>query len=129
VHVKSRTRVSAFWRRAQQVARQVATVVLLALLVSGPLESMIPDAHDRDVAGAQTLGDPTSHDTVPSQGDGRTDSHPIHLDHCSHSHLAGIPKSNALASESFGVAARVVTEPASLHESVVLPPHQRPPIA
>ena len=95
-----------------------------------PFEPLIADVHDQAPASSAVCGthDECTQHTPPSNGGGR-DTHPFHVDHCAHSHLAAVPATNAGDRDLLAAPKSVIGEPSGLHESIVLPPQQRPPIA
>lgn len=109
------------------------TFVGLSCLSLTPLESLIADVHHDTstasvVCSAHDTCDAQEDSSLPSDGSGR-DTHRFHVDHCAHSHLAVIPQRDG-SDRGFLAAHRdAIGEPCGLHESVVLPPQQRPPIA
>lgn len=98
-----------------------------------PFESLIADVHHDTltvsaVCGALDPCDAQEHTSPPSDGSGR-DTHRFHVDHCSHSHLAAIPLRDRSGRAHFAGRCNGIGELRGLHESIVLPPQQRPPIA
>lgn len=125
--------MSVFRRRTRELMRRLATIASLLILVAAPLESIIPDVHDRDITQAHTHAQGAHEESqnaqAPVSDDDRTDTHRFHLDHCVHPHSTAIPAQNAAVDESVDDSTTVVGQLRSLHESVVSSPHQRPPIA
>lgn len=97
-----------------------------------PFESLIADVHD-DVSPTSAACIPhdtcsaQDHTSLPSDGSER-DTHRFHVDHCSHTHLAAVPLRNGNGCAHLGAPRDGVGEPPGLHESIVLPTQQRPPI-
>lgn len=120
------------WRSKPPLRRLVTFIGMLCLSLA-PLESLMAEAHD-DTSTASVVyradGACTAHEddtSPPTDGSGR-DSHPFHVDHCAHSHLAAIPLRDANGHARLVARRAGIREPFGLHESIVLPPQQRPPI-
>lgn len=109
------------------------TLAGLLCLSFTPLEALVADVHDDTLAGSAVCGadvacNAQGHTSLPSDGSG-SDTHRFHVDHCAHSHLAGTPLNDGMVRAGLPGRRNVVGEPCGLHESIVLPPQQRPPIA
>lgn len=112
--------------------RRLTTLATALCLSFAPLESLVPDVHDGDAAAAAVCSHEASHvdHEAPSPSNGRgSGSHAFHLDHCAHSHLVAIPQAGDIDRGILATRVGVIGEPAGVHESVILPPRQRPPIA
>ena len=128
--------------------RVVALAVALCVAV-GPLEALIPDAHDGDAqamlvsvveseADLATLPSPAPKpatagelDTfAPSVPNGRRSApmHDVHVDHCSHSHLVAVAHASSPQSPR-PVDRDHVQSTERWLASVTRAPHLRPPIA
>lgn len=112
--------------------RRFLTFAAVFCLSLTPFESLIADVHHDTspvsaVCSATDSCDATVHRPPPSDGNG--DTHRFHVDHCAHSHLAAIPLRDWSGRAPFAGRRDCRGEPRDLHESIVLPPQQRPPIA
>lgn len=120
----------------------VGMIVVLGVLF-GPVEQLLPDAHDGDAAATQqghvtNDGDgtrsaaggaapralPADHQGSPAQAP----VHTSHVDHCAHSHALTLGTAVRVEAESVSAPDPYDTASARL-ESISLAPQQRPPIA
>ena len=135
-------------RRWGNLRRIVALAVALCVAV-GPLEALIPDAHDGDaqptflnVVEAHPLVSvpptnaselPTAREmdsSVPAAPEGRRSApmHDVHVDHCSHSHLVAVAHAS-LPQSPRPVDRHHVQSAERWLASVTRAPNLRPPIA
>ncbi len=135
-------RVAVTSKRRFSALRRATAVIVAFALTLGVAEAAIPDAHDSDAgyATAAVEQQPTGGiggaemaprggavpPTAPSKHD--APSHPVHVDHCTHAHVAAAAGS-AKVTEAAPAAAlpRVINDRAL--KSVVRSPLMRPPIA
>lgn len=113
--------------------RRLASTLILLCLCLSRVEALVPEVHHGDPASSvassqQALPDEPGggHAPAPSQTGG--DGHRFHLDHCAHSHLAAL-RADSGPTDPSSAFHRALGEPRGLHESIVLAPEQRPPIA
>ena len=97
-------------------------------VITAPLETLIPELHDGDAQQqliVQPVGDASASTTTPHAP---ADGHGFHVDHCYHSHLAGL----AVTADAAAVPSSKAPEfdlTTLAPPSLALPPHRRPPIA
>lgn len=121
------------WRRSKTPLRRLMTFAGVLCVSLAPFESLVADVHDNlstipAVCSADDTCDAQEHASLPSDGSGR-DTHRFHVDHCAHSHLAAVPLRDGSGRANPPAHRDGIGEPCGLHESIVLPPQQRPPIA
>jgi hypothetical protein len=113
--------------------RRVLAALLLFCFGTYGVESEVADVHDRQVAhdnGAadHNAGSAGTGSQVPRGSDSGTDSHPIHLCHCTHTH-AGVLGTAPTLTEVFRPAPPREWFSSDFSPSVRLRPPLRPPIA
>ena len=118
-------------------------------VAAGPLEALIPDAHDGDSESTVTItaaSDVRSAEVSPSEfvnrsagqmgattssspdGHRSTPVHAVHVDHCSHNHLVAVVRPSPLATPVSPDRQRAQLAALAL-PSIALSPGLRPPIA
>ncbi|MEO7682750.1 MAG: hypothetical protein ABIU86_02335 [Gemmatimonadaceae bacterium] len=108
--------------------RRLTAVLVVTSVLGGPVEFLIPDAHDGDAFAAEQTE--TGH---PQSRDGDTDrpanpNHTVHVDHCAHGHLISNVESAPKLVRADIVAAAFGRTTTRL-TGVILPPLVPPPIA
>ncbi len=133
------------WMTQDGWLRLVTALLAAVCLLVSPLEALaVPDVHDGDLAAighaaterqAGVAGSgpvQQQSESVPQPGSQSRDTlpsgHTTHVDHCVHGHLPGLMDVR-LSPLPPNHLTSVIGDPAQLHESVVLSPLQRPPIA
>lgn len=108
--------------------RRALACLALFGVITAPLETLIPELHDGDAQRqliVQSVGDVSASTTTPHAP---ASGHGFHVDHCCHSHLAGL----AVTADAAAVPSAKAPEfdlTALAPPSLALPPHKRPPIA
>ena len=122
--------------------RRVSALLLAVCFLAGPMEALIPDVHhngseleasrERSDAGVVKLVAESAH--LPSNSPSHNQlpapvgSHPVHADHCGHSHVANLPATMVIA--GVPIAAENESSPPLLGStSVAIAPRLRPPLA
>jgi hypothetical protein len=122
--------------------RRISALLFAVCFLAGPLEALIPDVHHdgsdaetavfrdasiRDKAAVESCA-PQITCSAPNEGvPFPSSNHPVHADHCSHSHVATLTlplvlNGTCLAAESPSA------QPVANHTSVAIPPLLRPPL-
>lgn len=117
--------------------RRISALLLAVCFLAGPMEALIPDVHhngselerssDRIDAGVVPAADlahlPGNGTSIPTP----VGSHPIHADHCGHSHVATLPGTIAIAGVPMA-AEKQSSAPLLGSTSVAITPRLRPPL-
>ena len=124
--------VGDFW------LRRLTALLAAACFLIAPVEAFaVPDVHDGDVpaanhgAGSESTLDDSTPDLNSDNGprnEAPASDHTTHVDHCAHGHSAATASAQAPGVPLDWHISGAIGDLASLHESVVLSPRQRPPI-
>jgi uncharacterized protein involved in copper resistance len=111
--------------------RQAATTVALLTVCVTPIEALIPDAHDGAAvvaveAATGIMDSSDSYEKAPGDQSSGSGGDSLQMDHCSHAHSFVIVAPGSDFGE--GPEPTPIDGVRSAPPSVVVQPHQRPPI-